>query len=287
MQAKAVTLLHPGNMGATIGAAAARGGARVLWVSEQRSKGTRERAQQAGLVAVKTLAEALRASDAVLSVCPPHAAVDVARRVADLKFTGLYVDANAISRATAQEVETIVARAGAGFVDGGIIGSPVKRAGTTRLYLSGARAAEAAQLFSGSMLDARVVGDKAGQASALKMAYAAWTKCSDGLVLAVRALAAAEGVGEALLEEWRLSQPELERRSTRAAAIAAPKAWRYVGEMQEIAASFGAAGLPTGFHEGAADLYERLAPFKGHAGPEVSEVLDVLGTSSRKHRKAI
>lgn len=289
MQVKTVALLHPGNMGHTIGAAAAQGGNRVLWVSDQRSSGSRERARQAGLVETKMLCEAVDDSDVVLSVCPPHAAVDVARSVADVNFTGLFVDANAISRQTAQQIETTVTATGASFVDGGIIGSPVKKPGTTRLYLSGTRAAEVARLFSGSMLDARVIGETPGAASALKMTYAGWTKCSDALLLAIRALATKEGVDNALLEEWALSQPDLERRSLRAAAIAAPKAWRYVGEMREIAASFGAAKLPTGFHNAAADLYGQLAPFKGHTdpGPEIAEVLDVLCGVSKTRGKAV
>jgi len=285
---KTVTLLHPGNMGVTIGAAAATAGSHVLWVPHERSRATAERARHAGLVDAQSLADAIHASDVILSVCPPHAALDVARSVATQNFRGLYVDANAISRETARRVGEIVTAAGASFVDGGIIGSPVKRPGTTRLYLAGLRAAEAAKLFSGSMLDARVIGVEPGAASALKMTYAAWTKCSDGLILAVRALAAIEGVDKALLEEWRVSQPELEKRSNRAATVAAPKGWRYVGEMREIAATFAAAGLPTGFHDAAADLYERLAPFKDHTdpGPDIQEVLDVLRRSAEKRQQA-
>ena len=128
------------------------------------------------------------------------------------------------------------------------------------------------------MLDARVIAGDPGAASALKMTYAAWTKGSDALILAIRALAAREGVDEALLGEWAQSHPNLGPKSERAASVAAPKGWRYVGEMEEIAASFGAAGLPTGFHEAAADLYRRLAPFKDRTdpGPEVKEVLDAL-----------
>jgi 3-hydroxyisobutyrate dehydrogenase-like beta-hydroxyacid dehydrogenase len=122
MSIKTIALLHPGNMGATIGAAAATSGARVLWVSHQRSRATRERAREAKITEVETLADALRASDLVLSVCPPHAAVEVARSVAAQKFRGIYVDANAVSRVTAEEIGGIVTEAGAGFVDGGIIG---------------------------------------------------------------------------------------------------------------------------------------------------------------------
>ena len=276
MKIKNVALLNPGNMGATIGAAV--NGARVLWVSDGRSEGTRQRALKAGLVEVESLAEAIRESDAVLSVCPPHAAEDVAQSVAELGFAGVYVDANAISRATAERVGEVVGKGGATFVDGGIIGPPVTKPGRTRLYLSGAGAEGVAELFSGSMLDARVIAGDPGAASALKMTYAAWTKGSDALILAIRALAAREGVDEALLGEWAQSQPNLGPKSERAASVAAPKGWRYVGEMEEIAASFGAAGLPTGFHEAAADLYRRLAPFKDRTdpGPEVKEVLDAL-----------
>jgi 3-hydroxyisobutyrate dehydrogenase-like beta-hydroxyacid dehydrogenase len=278
MNIKSVALLHPGNMGVTIGAAAATSGARVLWASNQRSAATRARAQQAGLTDVERVAEAVRQSEVVLSVCPPHAAVDLARTVTATGFNGIYVDANAVSRATAEEIGRIISASAASFVDGGIIGSPVRQAGTTRLYLSGEHAVEIAALFSRSMLDARAIGAQPGAASALKVAYAAWTKCTDTLVLAIRAYADHEGVDQALLDEWRISQPALEKKCTRAAAVAVPKAWRYVGEMREIAEAFQAAGLPTGFHYAAAEICERLAPFKDQTdpGPTVTAVVEAI-----------
>ena len=278
MNSKTVALLHPGNMGVTIGAAAATSGARVIWVSENRSEASRRRANEAALIEVENLTDAVAQSDLILSVCPPHAALEVAQSVAARHFRGVYVDANAVSRATAETIGETVTKGGASFVDGGIIGSPVKRAGTTRLYLSGARAAGVASLFAASMLDARAIGDAPGAASALKIAYAAWTKCTDALVLAIRALAAREGVDQALLQEWAISQPDLERRSIQAAGVAVPKAWRYVGEMKEIAATFAVAGLPSGFHTAAADLYERLTPFKDmtNPAPTVAAVVDAL-----------
>ena len=283
-----VALLHPGNMGVTIGAAAATSGARVVWVSHQRGEATRKRASQAGLLDVENLEDALRQSDIVLSVCPPHAAVDVAEQVAARKFEGVYVDANAISRATAERIGEIVSRAGASFVDGGIIGSPVKQAGTTRLYLSGGRAPQVAELFSKSMLDARAIGPEPGAASALKVAYAAWTKGTDAMLLAIRAYAAHEGVDDALLEEWRVSQPQLEKRCDRAAAVATPKAWRYVGEMEEIAEAFERAGLPGGFHKAAAELCERLESFKARTdpAPTIAEVIETLRGSGKGRLKA-
>jgi len=104
--------------------------------------------------------------------------------------------------------------------------------------------------------------------------------------LAIRALATREGVDKALLDEWTLSQPDLERKSIRAAAMAAPKAWRYVGEMREIAAAFESSGLPAGFHNAAADFYEQLVPFKDRTdpAPTVAAVIDTLRGSPEKHR---
>lgn len=270
MSLKNIALLHPGNMGVTIGAAAATAGARVLWASSERSAATRKRAEQAGLQDAGTLSSAVAQCDVVLSVCPPHAAADLARAVAATNFTGIYVDANAVSRATAEEIGAIVTKAGASFVDGGIIGAPVKQAGNTRLYLSGARAADIAALFAGSMLDARAIGSAPGAASALKVAYAAWTKCTDILVLAIRAYANHEGIDQALLEEWSISQPALAKKCERAAAVAVPKAWRYVGEMNEIAEAFEAAGLPTGFHHAAAQVCERFSCFKDQSEPALT-----------------
>lgn len=267
MANKTVALLHPGNMGATIGACAAASGARVLWCSQGRSEPSKQRAAQAGLRDALTLAAAVNQSDIILSVCPPHAALDVAEQVARENFTGIFVDANAVARSTAERIGSIVTQTGASFVDGGIIGSPVKTAGTTRLYLSGERAEEVAALFSQSLLDARAIGSKAGAASALKVAYAGWSKCTDLLVLAVRAYAQAEGVQQALLEEWKISQPALEKKLAQAAFSAAPKAWRYLGEMEEIADAFKSAGLPTGFHQAAAELCARLACFKDQTDP--------------------
>ena len=281
MAIKKILLLHPGNMGATIGACAVAGGAYVYWLSTQRSAASRARADKAGLIEAKDLASIVQNSDVVLSVCPPDAAMDVASRVTAEKFTGIYVDANAISRATAEAVGKIVSAGGASFVDGGIIGSPVKQAGTTRLYLSGEKAQDIAELFHGSMLDARAIGATPGEASALKVAYAAWTKGTDALILAIRALAVHEGVEQALLQEWRISQPALEKKCTQAAASAAPKMWRYVGEMKEIAGAFEAAGLPGGFHDAAAEICQRLACFKDQTEPPlaVGTVLEQLGRS--------
>jgi 3-hydroxyisobutyrate dehydrogenase-like beta-hydroxyacid dehydrogenase len=271
-----IGLLHPGEMGSMVGMAARASGARVLWLARGRAASTHARACAAGLEDAGSLSALVTASDVILSVCPPHAAVDVAREVADLGFRGIFVDANAVSPATARELGAVIGKAGAIFVDGGIIGPPPQARGSTRLYLSGDSASRVAALFEGSALDARVVEGGPGAASALKMAYAGWTKGSAALLLAVRALAAAEGVDATLLREWSLSQPDLPARSEGVAKGNARKAWRFVGEMEEIAATFASAGLPDGFHQASAEIYRRLEAYKDGTPPPVDELVRTL-----------
>jgi 3-hydroxyisobutyrate dehydrogenase-like beta-hydroxyacid dehydrogenase len=245
-----VGLLHPGEMGAAVGGVLRERGIEVLWASAGRSAATAERARAAGLEDAGDVAELCRRCEILLSICPPHAAVEVAQAASG--FAGIYVDANAIAPATARSIEELQPR----FVDGGIVGPPPTRAGTARLYLSGGEAAQIAELFGGTTVDVRVI---AGSASALKAAYAGWTKGSGALLLTVRELARAEGVEDALLEEWRLSIPELEERLAGAERSARQKGWRWIGEMQEIARSMDAHDLPTGFHEAAAEVFRRAA----------------------------
>jgi 3-hydroxyisobutyrate dehydrogenase-like beta-hydroxyacid dehydrogenase len=253
-----VGLLHPGEMGAAVGGCLVSVGHEVLWDPAGRSRATTGRALAADLTGV-AFARLVAKSSVIFSICPPHAALDVARQVAAAGYTGCYVDANAISVATAEQVAAIVTAAGAAYVDGGIIGQPPEVAGHTRLYLSGPRADEVRVLFSRSRLDARVAEGPLYAASAVKMAYAAWTKGSSALLLAARALARAGGVERTLLAEWSLSQKALRQQSEGAAGAAAAKGWRWVAEMEEIAASMAAAGLPSGFHEAAADIFDRAS----------------------------
>lgn len=272
-----IGILHPGQMGASVGAAAVAGGGRVMWSSEGRGKTTRGRAASAGLEGLTSLDALIGASEVLICVCPPAAAMDVARDITERGFAGIYVDANAVAPRTAREIGAIVEAEGGRFVDGGIIGPPAVRAGTTRLYLSGPEREAVAGLFDGTVLEAIGVEGGAGAASALKVCYAAWTKGSAALLVAIRALAVAESVEAPLMREWSLSQRGLEQRSEDAVRKNAFKAWRFAGEMREIAQSFGTEGLPPGFHEAAADVYERLTGFKDcDPPPGVQEAVDAI-----------
>jgi 3-hydroxyisobutyrate dehydrogenase-like beta-hydroxyacid dehydrogenase len=258
---RVIGLLHPGEMGAAVGRCLTACGHAVLWAARGRGPDTTARARAAGLTDAGTIGELARRAEVILSICPPHAALDVAWAVHG--FGGLYVDANAISPGTAREVAQLITDSGGRYVDGGIIGPPPSEPGTTRLYLSGTDAAQVAVIFAGTPLDARAVAGPATAASAVKMAYAGWTKGTAALLLAIRALARDQGVEDALLGEWALSQPALEQRSRAAAGSATAKGWRWVAEMEEIAAAMTAAGLPDGFHQAAAEIFRR-SPRTGH-----------------------
>ncbi|MGZ4740156.1 MAG: DUF1932 domain-containing protein [Ilumatobacteraceae bacterium] len=265
----ATGFLHPGAMGASL-AANCRG--TRLWCGDGRSSATRSRAVAAGMQEVDSLDELVQRSKVLISVCPPAAAPDVARAVADIGFKGIYVDVNAISPDSARAIGERFER----FVDGGVIGPPVNAPGSTRLYLSGESAPEVAMLWDGSLLATRLVDGGAGAASAVKVCYAAWTKGSAALLLAVRAMASVAGVDQSLLAEWSTSLPGLAAQIDATALGSAPKAWRFVGEMHEIARTFAACGLPDGFATAAADVYDRMARFKGTTDATVADVIDAV-----------
>ncbi len=246
-----VGILHPGEMGAAVGSALLGNGHDVLWASQGRGADSVRRAGEAGLRDVESVGALLAEADVVFSIVPPHAASPVAADAVGL--VGLFVDANAVSPATVREL------APARVVDGGLIGPPPVEPGTTRLYLSGDEASDVAALFAGSPLDARVLDGGVGAASALKMVYAAWSKGTAALVLAIRDVARATGVEEPLLAEWSESVPELLPRLMQSERSAATKGWRWIGEMEEIADTFAAAGQPEGFHRAAAEVYREWA----------------------------
>jgi hypothetical protein len=275
MATTTICILHPGEMGAEVGASARAGGARVLWVSAGRGGATRDRAGAAGLEDIGTLQAGLAQARVVLSVCPPHAAVDVANEVAAGGFRGTYLDANAISPETTRRIGGIVEAAGATFVDGGIIGPPPTKPGTTRLYLSGSRSPEVAALFDGTALRAIAMDAPVGAASAIKACYAGWTKGAATLLLSIRALARREGVEGALDEEWKISQPQLFAQVDRA-VLQSRKGWRWIAEMEEIGATFDRAGLPDGYALAAAEVCRRLEAFKDNRGLTIEEVVTAL-----------
>ena len=282
-----VGILHPGEMGVSVAVSARESGHTVLWASEGRSPQTCKRAHDHSLVDAGSLDKLCRVCSVIISVCPPYAAEGIAEQVAAHSFQGLYVDVNAISPERAIRIGKIMEERGIAFVDGGIIGGPAWKPGTTWLYLSGTEAQRVANCFSAGMLQTEVIGEIIGQASALKMCYAAYTKGSTALLCAILGTAEVSGVLHHLEHQWERDGAGLAERAMRQARGVTAKAWRFVGEMEEISATFEEAGMPGGFHQAAADVYRRLAKFRGLTEtPALSEVLQALHVGAEKTAQA-
>ena len=268
-----IAIMFPGDMGHAVGSVLRRGGLRVITRIDGRSERTRALAARAGIEGVADDAALLRQADVVLSILVPAAAPTLAERIARAVrasgATPLYVDCNAIAPQTTRRIAEIIEGAGARFVDAGIIGPPPKPgAASTRFYASGREAAAFARLGEFG-LDVRVVGDEPGQASAVKMCYAALTKGTTALMAQLSIAAARLGVSDALRAEFAQSQPAMLERMQHAVPEMVPKAHRWAGEMAEIARTFGACGLTPQTFRGAAELYALVAASDlGRISPE-------------------
>ena len=272
-----IGIINPGAMGVSIAASAQASGHELYWVAEGRSEQSRARAAEHQLHDAGSLEQLCARCSIILSVCPPPAAEAVAQAVAEQGFDGLYLDANAISPQRARQIEAILNSAGARFVDGSIIGGPAWTPAATMLYLAGADAPEIAALFKDGPLATTIMEADPGAASALKMCYAAYSKGTTALLTAILAAAQALEVEQYLQTQWQLDGSELEAQASGRARRVTAKAWRYVGEMEEIAATFAAVGLPGGFHQAAAKVYQQMAHFKDASQtPELAQVLAAL-----------
>jgi 3-hydroxyisobutyrate dehydrogenase-like beta-hydroxyacid dehydrogenase len=274
MQTKIVGVLYPGAMGISVAAAARRSGHTATWCSAGRSPATRQRAEGHKLLEISSMKEFCQACDVLISVCPPHAAVDIAEDVLASGFRGIYCDANAVAPDTVRRIAGLMGAAGVAFVDGGIIGGPAWEPGATWLYLSGGRAADIAELFSAGPFETAVIGAEPGKASALKMCYAAYTKGSTALITTILSAADKLDVWDELKTQWQCDFPELASSAEMRARRVTAKAWRFAGEMDEIAATFRSTGAPGEFHTAAAIVYRQLARFKD--APDLPALEDVL-----------
>ncbi|MGI9522047.1 MAG: DUF1932 domain-containing protein [Hyphomicrobiaceae bacterium] len=269
-----VGVLHPGEMGVSVAASIIDSGHTVYWAGEGRSDATRVRAAKHGLLDLGSVAELCSSSDTVISVCPPEYAAEVADEVRSVGFDGTYVDANAISPVQMSEIAKSLQDAGITVVDAGIVGLPAWQPGTTWIWLSGQAAGSIVPIFLDGPLQCDVLSAEVGQASALKMCYAALTKGTTALTCSIVAVADQLGVREALNKQWDRGQPGLSQRNETAICGVTSKAWRFVAEMQEVAETFEAGGLPGGFHRSAAEVFARLAAMK--EGPHPSDLDLVL-----------
>ena len=276
-----IGILHPGEMGVSVASSAINSGHEVYWVPQDRSEQTHLRAKKYHLREVESLTQFCQTCEIVISICPPYAAEDVARSVLEQGFKGYYLDANAISPQQSVKIGEMMEADGIHFIDGGIIGGPAWKPKETWLNLSGRDAQVIADCFSNGLLETKIISPEIGKASALKMCYAAYSKGTTALLAAILATAESLGVREELYQQWDMDDPKFSEQVNRRVTRVTAKAWRFEGEMSEIASTFQEAGLPSGFHESAAEIYRRMAAARGESEAlSLVEILDALRNQS-------
>jgi putative dehydrogenase len=255
-----VAIVAQGAMGSAVGQRLVERGIQVTTSLAGRSEASAQRAKKAGMVPVSDQ-ETARA-DFFLSIVPPSDALSLAEKMAGLigptNHKPIYVDCNAVNPPTKQQIAAVMIKAGCPFVDVGIIGGPPKDSYTPALYASGEDAVRFAPLGAFG-LDVRVIEGQIGAAAALKMSYAGITKGLTALGSMMLLAASRNGVGERLRAELELSQPALLGFLTRSVPAMYSKAYRFVGEMEEIADFVGDDEAARKMYESFAQFYTRLA----------------------------
>ncbi|WP_438297711.1 DUF1932 domain-containing protein [Streptomyces sp. HUAS TT7] len=267
-----IGLLHPGAMGAAVGSQLVRAGHRVLWYPVGRSKATADRAAAAGLTAVGDLAEFMGEADVVLSICPPAVAEDLARTAPG--YAGTWVEANAITPERTRRIADLLPAST--VIDAGIVGSPPLGGKQPTLYLSGPyRTGVVAGLFAGTDVHTHVLGERIGQASALKLSYSAYQKASRVLAAVSYGLALDQGVDQELLTVAG-RRPGSYLTETGYIPKTAARAWRWGPELTEAADMLQEAGLPDDMLRAAAAILDRWAVAKDDRGLTVDQAVDLL-----------
>ena len=280
MAQQTIAILSPGDMGGGVGAALVRHGQDVITCVTGRSQETRARAERLGFRLAPDLDSLLAEAELVLSILPPEAATGLARDVAAaMRRSGPappYADCNAISPDSARAMSAQFEGTGAPFIDAGIIGfSPRPDGPPTRFYVSG-EAAGLMDVLNGKDMSVRCVGPEIGRASAVKICYASITKGTNALHTAAMAVADALGVGETVRAEIGESLPAVMNHMRGTIPRLPADAGRWVGEMEEIAATYASAGVTPRFHQGAAETFRLLdsTPY----GRETRETMDTART---------
>ena len=257
-----IAVIAPGEMGSAVGRRLAEHGTRIITSLAGRSPGSIARAERAGFTAMASVDELAAAADIILSIVPPGEAVGLAEQWAPVLARAarkpLYVDCNAVSPATAARIGGVLASTGAAYVDAAIIGPPPSASSRTVFYASGDAAPKLERLNRLGLV-LRVLDAPIGAAAALKMAYAGITKGLTGLGAAMMLGATRSGIDAALAQELAESQPQLLAWLARQVPSMYPKAYRWVAEMEEIAAFAAADPAAAQIYQGLARLYQRLA----------------------------
>ena len=273
MQIRNVGVVSPGDMGQAIAGRLKESGLAVHTALEGRSERTKTLARAAGINDCGTMEKLVEACELVISVINPGESLTVARQVAAaMRKAGrkiAFADLNAVSPQTARDADRMIREAGGRFIDGGIIGPPPRgEKDKPRIYVSGPDAYLMEQITHPNLL-MRVLSERIGDASGVKMCYAAMTKGTTALAVELLVAARKLGVEQALEKELRESRNDVFEWQMRNIATMPPKAYRWVPEMQEIAKTFGELGLTRRIFEGATDIYAMVAETPlGRESPE-------------------
>ena len=261
MTVKKIAILSPGDMGHAVGRALFEHGFEILTHLEGRSERTCALAQDAGFRISATLNELINEADLLLSILVPASAETVAKEIAQsLQETGettLIADCNAISPMRSERIGRIIESAGGRYIDASIIGHPPGRDVPPRFYVSG-HYADAMLELDGKGIAVKTLGGDVGRASGIKMCYAALTKGTSTLQVALLTVAESLGLSSELHEELAYSQKAALRNMESGIPRLPPNAHRWIGEMEEIATTFAAEGVTPHFHLGAAAIYRLL-----------------------------
>ena len=282
-----IGIYSPGDMGHTVGGVLHKNGLNVITCLEGRSKRTQQLSEKAGIKNVESYTHFVNEVDLILSIMVPAHASQAAEKIAEALIqtntTLAYADCNAIAPQTVRKIGERIESAGGTFIDASIIGPPPSTPGRTRFYVSGTNL-EPFIALNNFGLDVRPLGEEIGLASAIKMCYASLTKGLTALCTELLTAAEKLGVSEALSAEFKLSQASLYERMEKGLPSMSPKANRWIGEMEEIAATFEHVGLTPNILTGASDMYRLvsetpladLSPEDRDRFPSLAELVDVL-----------
>jgi L-threonate 2-dehydrogenase len=274
-----VAIMAQGTMGAGVGKRLGERGAAVRTLLSGRSEASAGRAKTAGMQPVADERELLAGADYFLSILPPDQAEALASRLApalqSLARKPVYVDCNAVSPQTAARVAAIVEPTGAAFVDGGIIGGPPRDGYSPAIYASGPQA-QRTRPIGDHGIDWRIIEGPVGAASGLKMSYAGITKGTTAIAAAMLLGAARFGCAEALIAELSSSQPEMLGRMKKSIPGMYDKAYRWVGEMEEISDFLDANAPSSEMYRGIARLYKFLAAAETEDRPAEENAIRTL-----------
>ena len=277
LENKNIGFLHPGDMGVFLAHSVQNSGYEALWFSEQRSQSTRQRAEQQAMVEVSSLVELCEQSSVIISICPPHAASDVAHQVLQQPFSGIFVEANAISPELSKKLSAAFAKKGVSYVDAAVFGGTNLTSKNTQIFLSGPKADHIASCFSSGPVIPKVISDEIGKASATKMCHSMYSKGIRAMLHTVVSAAEHYDVRDNLEHLWAKDNVNFSENTYKNMQRTSKKAWRFSGEMDEISSTFHSLGLPDGFSQAASEVYRRLAKFKEYdQEPDIEEIINAL-----------